>query len=555
MLKRSQFLDYIDKFKTSHVLVIGPAVAEIDVQCQVTHIAADRTMPVYQCQSQNVHPGSAALTAATITNLGGKATLLAPVGQGLPGTALRAILESTNVKLIHSGNGHAHTPELFRYVTKDSRQLLQIRRNWNPESFVNLTATLNQTYTETHTKENTPPSIDCICIVDALPASLTETDIKTISDFAKKRNLPVIYDAAGANLTPPSEVLSAIDHIIVNETESHILAEKYHLDSNDNITRLCNLAALTAQSVTLTIGKQGSMIATHINPNNKSDNKLKNDNHYLIHSDDKHDINHINVPNHALADRRGVGFVYSGVFALAIAAGAAPAQAAFLASSAASTAIAIPGPKIITIDNLIQIAYQEIESQVADGIEVFGNIARDHLPDIDKAARLLLQAYTDGKQVLVFGNGGSAAEANHLVTELTGRFREKRPSLPSISLSSNDALMTCIANDYGYENVFAHQIKAFCRPGDVVIGMSTSGKSPNVVRAMQIARECNAKTIAFTGQNIGPINELADVSVAVPSTSTPRIQEAHLFVIHVMCEMLDQRLDNTGQLHPSASEI
>ncbi|NOG54881.1 MAG: SIS domain-containing protein [Planctomycetes bacterium] len=160
-----------------------------------------------------------------------------------------------------------------------------------------------------------------------------------------------------------------------------------------------------------------------------------------------------------------------------------------------------------------------------------------------------------GGSYLVFGNGGSAAEANHLVTELTGHFRANRPSLPAISLSSNDSLITAIANDYSYDDVFSHQIGAFCRPGDVVIGLTTSGNSENVLRALKEARNHDARTIVLTGNRAVAIHELADVVIAVPSSYTPRIQEAHLFVIHVLCDMLESRLDAQGRVHPAATEI
>jgi D-sedoheptulose 7-phosphate isomerase len=250
-----------------------------------------------------------------------------------------------------------------------------------------------------------------------------------------------------------------------------------------------------------------------------------------------------------------VGFVLSGVYGLAAAVGADCDEAAYLACGAASAAAACPGPKRVGIDDLLKIAYREIEAQLADGLEVFGRIARDGLAVIDRAARSLMQAYADGRQVLVFGNGGSAAEANHLAGELTGRFKQSRPGLPAISLSANDSITTCIANDYAYDEIFARQIETFGREGDVAIGLSTSGRSPNVVQGLKRAKERGMRTIAFTGAEPGPAGEYADVVVAVPSRSTARIQEAHLFIIHVMCDMLDRRLDAAGRLNPAASRI
>ncbi len=541
MIRRNLFLDYVDRFSQARILVIGPAVVEADICCHVDRLAPDRAMPVYRVASRSTHPGGAALTAATIRNLGAEVSLLAPVGAGAPGQSLRHVLDSLNIHLIEGGNGSTRTPELFRYLSASGgggQQLLQLRRGWKPGQFSQLQEQLESALIDPLTKQE---HLDAVCVVDALPASLTADDLKMIAEFCTAHDLPFIFDAAGGSALPFVATLNSeagVSHLIVNETESlQPLADP----PSDPLIRLHSLCAEVAPNVLLTRGRHGAEVGCRS----------------VDSADQETATTSISTPVHALSDRRGVGFVTSGVFALSVsrAVNANPDEAAFLACRAASAAAALPGPKAVTIDDVLLLAYHEIAVQVADGVEVFERIAREQLPVIDRAARILLECYTNDKQVLVFGNGGSAAEANHLVTELTGQFCRKRAALPAISLSSNDALATCIANDYGFEDLFSRQVEAFCREGDVVIAMSTSGKSPNVIKGLEEARKRGAHTIGFTGERPGHLDDLCDVLLAVPSTATPRIQEAHLFVIHVMCEMLDQRVDHEGKLHPSASRI
>ncbi len=532
MIRRDRFLDYVDRFAAARVLVIGPAVAERDVHCAVNRLAPDYPMPVYRVEHATVHPGAAALTAATIANLGARVTLLAPVGRGEAGLALRDALAAAHVRILDGfDDPNCRTPELFRYLAQ-GRQLLQIRKGWSPLAFTNLRRTLNGKTGG----EDVQAAFDCVCVVAGEPETISADDMETIAHWCRTQAVPLVFDAAGANLNPqPGQA----DHLIVNERESRQIASGGGAALDDHIDRLRRLCASTAPNVLLTLGRQGAVAAC------RSENGAQ----------DAVQVHPLTVPAHAMADRRGLGYVVSGVYATLIAVGASAHEAALLACSGASLAASLPGPKRLNLESLLRLTYREIETHVADGIEVFSRIRDEHLPVIDRAARLLMEAYNEGRQALIFGNGGSAAEANHLVGELTGRFRESRPGLPSISLSANDSLTTCLANDYGYEDVFARQIETFCREGDVVIGLSTSGRSPNVIRAMERARERGARIIAFTGRDGGAMAELADVAIIVPSDSTARIQEAHLFIIHVLCDMLDSRLDSQGRLRPAASEM
>ena len=154
----------------------------------------------------------------------------------------------------------------------------------------------------------------------------------------------------------------------------------------------------------------------------------------------------------------------------------------------------------------------------------------------------VVRALRDGKKVLWCGNGGSAAEAQHMAAELSGRFLRERPGLYSEALSVNSSTLTCIGNDYGYDHVFSRQVEAFAQPGDVVIGMTTSGTSRNVVLALEAAKKRGAVTVAFTGNGGGRVAEIADHSLVGPDGYAAIVQEVHQVMAHIVCDLVEQQL-------------
>ena len=160
--------------------------------------------------------------------------------------------------------------------------------------------------------------------------------------------------------------------------------------------------------------------------------------------------------------------------------------------------------------------------------------------EADAAARAIVTALSQGQKLICMGNGGSASQASHMAGELTGRFKENRKPLPAISLSADASTVTCISNDYGFESLFERQVEAFAAKGDVVLGLTTSGKSENVVRAMRKAKEMGAVTIALTGSR-GLVGCDVDHLLAVPSDVTAHIQELHLMLLHFWCVEIDRR--------------
>jgi phosphoheptose isomerase len=181
----------------------------------------------------------------------------------------------------------------------------------------------------------------------------------------------------------------------------------------------------------------------------------------------------------------------------------------------------------------------DIAAIFADHARVMADAAVRLPATVARVAAELHDCFARGNKLLACGNGGSAADAEHLVAELVGRYRDERRGLPALALVAGSATVTALANDYGYERVFARQVEALANPNDVFFGISTSGKSPNVVEAARTARALGCRVVAFTGAAEGPLSLLADIVIAAPSLTTARIQEVHALCIHAICESVD----------------
>ena len=187
-------------------------------------------------------------------------------------------------------------------------------------------------------------------------------------------------------------------------------------------------------------------------------------------------------------------------------------------------------------------AEQLIDQMVGEGLRVKARFFEDNKGQIAQTAAKIAQVLRSGHKILFFGNGGSAADAQHLAAELVGRFGPDRAALPGISLCTDTSILTALGNDYGYEKVFARQIEALGQSGDAAIGISTSGNSPSILEALDVARAKGIFTIGFTGETGGKMNDRADVLFRVPSRQTPRIQETHLMLGHILCDLADREL-------------
>ena len=181
-----------------------------------------------------------------------------------------------------------------------------------------------------------------------------------------------------------------------------------------------------------------------------------------------------------------------------------------------------------------------IVSEIGLSVELLNQLASNSANLLVHVGFVLADCLLHGHKVLVIGNGGSAAEAQHFVAELLGHYRVERQGLPALALTANSSILTAIANDYDYQNVFARQIQAWALPGDVVVGISTSGRSANVIVGLRKAREKGALAIALVGAYTAEVAPVSDEVISVPSADTPRVQEAHLVILHLLADLIEQ---------------
>lgn len=187
-------------------------------------------------------------------------------------------------------------------------------------------------------------------------------------------------------------------------------------------------------------------------------------------------------------------------------------------------------------------ARDKIKDILLESIQIKEELLHSGIEKIIKITELITDSLKKGGKLILFGNGGSAADCQHIAAEFVGRFQKERNALPAIALTTNSSIITALANDYDYQIVFARQIEALGKKGDVAIGISTSGKAKNVVWAIKQAKKIGLKTIALSGGDGGELVKLADISLRVPSTVTARIQEAHIIIGHIICELIEQNL-------------
>ncbi len=182
---------------------------------------------------------------------------------------------------------------------------------------------------------------------------------------------------------------------------------------------------------------------------------------------------------------------------------------------------------------------QVLQRSLEEHMETMRRVLDNKLEEIEQSGRLICETLAAGNKILLCGNGGSAADAQHIAAELIGRYEGQRRAFPAIALTTDTSALTALSNDYGFEDVFARQVAGLAKPGDLLIAISTSGKSPNIINAVQQAQSLSCRVIGLTGVSGTPLASLCDVAVVVPSNRTSRVQEAHITIGHLWCEMVD----------------
>lgn len=188
-----------------------------------------------------------------------------------------------------------------------------------------------------------------------------------------------------------------------------------------------------------------------------------------------------------------------------------------------------------------------IRSEFKSHLETINAVIEKMPEDLNKASQMAIDTLKNGNKILLFGNGGSAADAQHIAAELTGRYKTERRGLPGIALTTDTSALTAIGNDYGYDRVFDRQVESLANEGDLLIGISTSGNSANVNSALKLGRELGCKTLGFSGRDGGGMNAYCDLNLIVPSDNTPRIQEMHILFGHTICQCIDDAFETNKE--------
>lgn len=181
-----------------------------------------------------------------------------------------------------------------------------------------------------------------------------------------------------------------------------------------------------------------------------------------------------------------------------------------------------------------------IQSEFFSHIETAQNTLKTLVDDIAKAGSLMVESLKNGNKIMICGNGGSAADAQHFAAELSGRYMENRDAISAVALTTDSSAITAIGNDFGFEYIFSRQVEALAKSGDILLAISTSGESENILKAINVAKSKNCKVIGLSGKGGGSMNDYVDLNIIIPSQSTPRIQEMHLMIEHILCNIIER---------------
>ena len=504
--------EIVNQFRLQTILVLGDTYIDREIYGDVLRLAPEAPVPVVKVSSKRLIPGGAANIAKNISLLGGQAILCGAFGTDDISRKMLNGLPELFKLLTVPVDADFRLPERNR-IFAANQQLLQIWKKPTIASVSLLAPLFVDLFSAQETFART------VIIYDQgygfVSEELLQAVLKTFATFGLK----VIIDAN------PEHVHWYREATLYTFNSEESLRAVDHLDgSASNVDEAGEILRDKLRSdVLITQGREGMTIF----PRSSKPQKVAS----------------TRVP---IADRAGAGDSVTAVLALCLASGTSLKEAAELANKAAGVVVAKTGIAYVSPAELTNLFHQEISQLLLESVEVKQRLLREQLPAIECVVKMIIDTCRTGRTVFAFGNGGSAADANHFITELVGRFQIERKAFPAMSFSTNEILMTSIANDYGYENTFARQVDAFVKEGDLVVAFSTSGKSKNVVVALELVKTKNAHAIGFTGSAAGELPRLCDVCIRVPSDSTPRIQESHLAVVHIICELLERELSQVS---------
>jgi D-sedoheptulose 7-phosphate isomerase len=498
----------VKNFQGKRILVTGDTYIDREIYGLVNRLAPEAPVPVVKASHQRFIPAGAANVAKNIASLGGNPILHGHFGDDAGSHKILSLLSEDGIEVLsHSFQQASPLTERYR-IFASSQQLIQLLKKPTLHPAGDTADLLGE-----YLSHSGP--LHAVVIFDQGYGFVTPELLTMLHSWLAENGTPLIVDAHPSHI----QWYGKASLFTFNAEESLEASRSLGIQVDSVAEAGEALSRHLESDVLITEGGRGiSIFQQGIPPLTIAASK---------------------VP---LADRAGAGDCVTAVLALLGAADAPLKTAAELANKAAGIVVSKPGIAYVKPEELVNLFKHEISGILLESADVKQRLVEEQLPAIEALVKAIIQTYQSDKKVCAFGNGGSAADANHLITELVGRFMIERKGLPALSFSTNEILMTSIANDYGYEHTFSRQVEAFVKEGDLVVAFSTSGKSPNVVKALEMARGKRAITVGFTGRTGGFFPELCTICICVPSDSTPRIQEAHLAVVHIICELLEKEL-------------
>ncbi|NTV24283.1 MAG: D-glycero-beta-D-manno-heptose-7-phosphate kinase [Nanoarchaeota archaeon] len=502
-------------FAAKRVLVIGDYMIDRYLYGQTTRISPEAPVPIVKVTEEKNVLGGAGNVANNLASLGAQVLSCGVIGADKDGNQLKKLLENKKIDTsLMIEDSERPTTVKKRVISGNNYQLLRLDYEMSGDIDKKLEDRVIKSIIKTL------PGLDAVVFSDYAKGMITERVAKEIVAACRRYNKPTIAD------TKPTRASFYKGCYLITPN----LKEACEMSGiSDDILKMGErLVKQLDCRVFITRGSEGISVF------------------------EKNGV-HTHVPPISITkvfDVTGAGDTVVAVSALGVISGLDLVSAARLANFAAGLVVQKPGTSIVTPDELLSVFRNEISHYLKESIEVKQKVIEQQIEKIEKAAKLFIGAYKNKNKIIAFGNGGSASDAQHLVGELVGRFKIERKGLAAIALTTDSSVVTAIANDYGYDMVFERQIEANASRGDVVVGISTSGNSKNVINAIAKAKALGCKTIALLGKDGGKIAGMCDVDIVVPSDNTPRIQEAHIAIIHIICELLDKDLSLTKEKKP-----
>ena len=498
----------VSLFAGRKVLVIGDVMLDRYLHGDVTRISPEAPVPVVRVERESFVPGGAANTANNIVSLGGVAHVISVVGADSSGSLLLREMEKSGIDT--SGilrDSSRPTIEKTR-VLGQTHQMLRL----DYESVDSVGASVESNIIKNI--ERAVPLVDIVVISDYGKGVVTENMLQFLYDACERNGKDIIVDPKPKN----AKFFTNVFLVTPNEKEA------MEITGEEDVEKCAeSLSHMLSANILITRGEKGMFLYEK--------NRRK-----------------AFIPTQAMEvfDVSGAGDTVVATLALCIAAGMEIEDAAVAANQAAGIVVGKMGTSVVTPDELIRGSKSAVSRPLQESIDVMRAVAENEMPSIERLAELMIGTYRNGKKILVFGNGGSASDAQHFAGELVGRVKRERAGLPAVSLNSDTTILTAISNDFGYSSVFERQVEALASQGDLVVGITTSGNSENVLKGLTKAKYMGARTACLTGRTGGKAAGICDVEIRVPSDNTPRIQESHTAIIHVACEMMENELYGTA---------